>query len=586
MAADVRPRLRDRLIPVLVALTALTGIAVASAPIASAHPLGNFTVNYYSGIRVEPRAVEVLLVVDRAEIPTLQAFPDAATGQQPDGADSWRVRQCAQLAGEATLQMGGVRVPLSVTSSRLEILAGVAGLSTSRLECSLRSTGSLDVVGQSGTYRAPASSSDRVGWHEITATGNGTSLAGSDAPQLSVSKELTLYPEDLLTSPLDQRTARFEVRPGSGVVGAENSVAGLSSSPLRGLDRFTNSYTDLVSRTTLTPGFALLAIVLSMLLGALHAFAPGHGKTLMAAYLVGREGTWRQAAVIGVSVTVTHTLGVLLLGIALSAAALAAPEQVYPWLGLISGVLLAAIGATLLRSARNGHVHGPGGHTHGPGGHTHGASEDPGRASPVVALVGVGPASGGVSTLASAWVGSGHELERRLEHELEGAHGHGHEQHALGHDHGHEQHGHGHEQAHGHEHPHAHGHEHGQSYPLAKPSRRGSWRLAAVGLAGGLVPSPSALLVLLGGIALGRAWFGALLVLFYGIGMASALVGTGLLLVLARDRFEQWSALRPNRPALPGQVVALRLTHALPTLTAIAVMTVGAWIAIRSVMTI
>ena len=100
------------------------------------------------------------------------------------------------------------------------------------------------------------------------------------------------------------------------------------------------------------------------------------------------------------------------------------------------------------------------------------------------------------------------------------------------------------------------------------------------------MPSPSALLVLLGGIALGRAWFGALLVLFYGIGMASALVGTGLLLVLARDRFEQWSALRPNRPALPGQVVALRLTHALPTLTAIAVMTVGAWIAIRSVMTI
>jgi len=108
--------------------------------------------------------------------------------------------------------------------------------------------------------------------------------------------------------------------------------------------------------TTLTPAFALLAILLSVLLGGLHAFAPGHGKTLMAAYLVGREGTWRQAAVIGVSVTVTHTIGVLLLGIALSAAALAAPEQVYPWLGLISGILLAGIGVTLMRSARNNHL--------------------------------------------------------------------------------------------------------------------------------------------------------------------------------------------------------------------------------------
>jgi nickel/cobalt transporter (NicO) family protein len=116
--------------------------------------------------------------------------------------------------------------------------------------------------------------------------------------------------------------------------------------------------------------------------------------------------------------------------------------------------------------------------------------------------------------------------------------------------------------------------------------RRPNWRLAAVGLAGGLVPSPSALLVLLGVIALGRAWFGALLVLFYGIGMTAALVGTGLLLVLARNRFERWSYLRPEPRALPGQVLALRLTRALPLLTALAVTCIGAWIAIRSLMTI
>ena len=571
--------LRRRLLPALTAAAAMTGIAIASAPAASAHPLGNFTVNYYSGIRVESHAVEIALVVDRAEIPTLQAFPDAKPGGQPEGADAWRARECALLAGEATLQIGGSRVPLSVTSSRLELLAGAAGLATSRLECTVRTNRSLDVVGQSVTYHA-ATTSGRVGWHEVTAVGNGTTLAGSDVPRSSVSKELTLYPQDLLTSPLDQRTARFEVRAGSGLVAAVTAAGSLSSSPLRGLDSFTNAYTNLVSRTKLTPAFALLAIVLSMFLGGLHAFAPGHGKTLMAAYLVGREGTWRQAAMIGVSVTVTHTIGVLLLGVALSAAVLAAPEQVYPWLGLLSGILLAGIGVTLLRSARSGHIHGPGGHTHGPGGHTHGpaghthSADDEGTSvAPVAALVGAGPVSGRLWVLTSspAYGDGGHEREHvhHLHHDHDQDH---HDEHLR------------HEPTHVGQH--SHSHEQVPSPPPLRRFRRGNWRLAAVGLAGGLVPSPSALLVLLGGIALGRGWFGALLVLFYGIGMAAALVGTGLLLVVARDRFERWSVMRPGSRELPGVVIALRLTRALPILTAVAVIGVGGWTAIRSLMTI
>ena len=590
----MRLSLRHRMLASLATVAALAGIAVAAAPAASAHPLGNFTINYYSGIRVEPHAVEIGLVVDRAEIPTLQAFPDAAAGRQVAGADAWRASQCAQLGREATLQVGGSHIPLRVTSTRLEILAGAAGLATSRLECTLRTSRSLDVVGQSLSYRA-ATTSGRVGWHEVTASGNGTTLAGSDVPQSSVSKELTRYPVDLLASPLDQRTARFDVRAGSGLVAAETAAGALSSSPLRGLDRFTNAYTDLVSRTHLTPGLALLAILLSVLLGGLHAFAPGHGKTLMAAYLVGREGTWRQAAVIGVSVTVTHTIGVLLLGVVLSAAVLTAPEQVYPWLGLISGILLAGIGLTLLRSARTGHVHGLGGHSHGPSGHTHGAGgqththgdgghthgagghthgADGGRyaTDPLAALVGASTASGRLfaPTPSPLPGGGGDELERA------GVLGHRHEP------------SHEHEPSHAHEHEplHAHAHGHAQATPRARRFRRGNWRLAAVGLAGGLVPSPSALLVLLGGIALGRAWFGALLVLFYGIGMAAALVGTGLLLVLARDRFERWSTQRSEPRALPGQVVVLRLIRALPVLTAVAVIGIGAWVAVRSLMTL
>ena len=85
------------------------------------------------------------------------------------------------------------------------------------------------------------------------------------------------------------------------------------------------------------------------------------------------------------------------------------------------------------------------------------------------------------------------------------------------------------------------------------------------------------------------SWWGtdrALLVLSYGIGMAAALVGTGLLLVLARDRFERWSVMRPGSRELPGVVIALRLTRALPILTAVEVIGIGGWIAIRSLMTI
>jgi nickel/cobalt exporter len=565
----------------------MAGLSLLTAPAASAHPLGNFTVNYYTGIRAEPSAVVLDLVVDRAEIPTLQALPDAKIGQQPAGAEDWKARECAALAAQAVLTVGGRPQTLSVTFTRLEVLPGAAGLATSRLECTAGTPANLDTVGSTVTYEA-APTGGRVGWHEVTARGEGVTLVDSTVPADSPSKQLTAYPQDLLSSPLSQRTATFTVRAGSGQTAEAKPAGPMSSSPIYGLDRLTTVYTGLVSRTSLTPGYALLALLLSIVLGAMHAFAPGHGKTLMAAYLVGREGTWRQAAVIGISVTVTHTIGVLLLGIALSAAAIAAPEQVYPWLGLISGVLLTVVGLTLLRSARGGHNHGPGGHTHGPAPHSHGPEGHiHERSAPQTARQTLTARKPRPSLLTVAAAAPRTERDRDHDHDHghDGpVHDHGHD--GPVHDHGGPVHDHGHDQGQGNGHNHAPDHDH--SHDVVESSRRrrrgmlSTGRLAVVGLVGGMVPSPSALLVLLGGIALGRAWFGAILVFAYGAGMAAALVGTGLFLVAARDRLERWNGQRTGR-ALPGQAVVLRWTRRLPVLTAMTVIVAGLWIAVSSV---
>ena len=78
-------------------------------------PLGNFTVNYHSGIHVGPTTIDIDVVVDRAESPTLQAFPDAASGQRPAGADTWRVKECADLAAAAQIRVADQLQALGVT---------------------------------------------------------------------------------------------------------------------------------------------------------------------------------------------------------------------------------------------------------------------------------------------------------------------------------------------------------------------------------------------------------------------------------------------------------------------------------------
>jgi ABC-type nickel/cobalt efflux system permease component RcnA len=301
---------------------------------------------------------------------------------------------------------------------------------------------------------------------------------------MSRSSRLTAYPNDLLQSPIDQRSASLSVRPGGAAV---DRLPARLEAPVRalprGIDGPTRAFTSLVARHHLSVGFAFVALALAIVLGAIHALAPGHGKTVMAAYLVGQRGTMRQAGLIGLTVTATHTAGVLALGLALSASSLVAPERLYPWLGLASGALLAVIGIGLLSRAVRA---------------------------------------------------------RRYRHE----------------------------------HHHGHHHHHPVVEDVAPVRTRA---LVAMGFAGGLVPSPSALVVLLGAMALGRAWFGVVLVIAYGLGMAGTLTAAGVLLLRARG------ALDRRRGRVRGLA---RVASALPLATSSVIVVVGLALAARGVVAI
>lgn len=493
----------------LFAVGALTvAITAVLGGVASAHPLGNFTVNTYSGIQVAERELRVDYVIDMAEIPTFQAR--AAVDTNGDGQltstefEAYAASACKSSTGGMTASVSGATVALAVDRSRAEQRPGQAGLPTMRISCALSGAVKSLRTGSVITY-ANHNFDGRIGWHEITAIGDATTITSADVPARSTSARLTAYPKDLLKSPLDVRSARLVVRPGGPASGPVADRGPTSVLP-RGVDAATTAFSAFVGRRHLGLGVGLAAVALALLLGAVHAVAPGHGKTVMAAYLVGRHSSLRSALTVGATVTATHTTGVLVLGILLSVSSAFAPEQLFPVLGLVSGLMLVGIGAWLLRGALRG---GTAGHSHGPGHHHH---EHPHADGP--------------------------------------AHGHSHADEPT--------------DDHPHEHPHPHPH-----VPTAVPSRRS---LVVMGLAGGMVPSPSALVVLLGAIALHRAWFGVVLVVCYGLGMAATLTMAGLLLIRGRSWLDRrqparWSA---------------RFARALPVGTAGLITLVGLGLALRA----
>ncbi len=465
----------------LVAIGVVAAHLVLTAAPASAHPLGNFTVNRYTGILVSPQGFTVDHVVDLAEIPTAQL------GDRINDLPLLAERECTTSSRGLTLTASGSAVPLSLKDASATTQAGEGGLPVTRITCAFTAQAELEageVTFEDTT--APGA----VGWREVTALGDEMTLSSSDVPAQSISDRLTSYPDNLLESPVSVETAALTITPG-GPAGALPGVGDDDAPAAADTNWLSAKATSLVANGGWIA--AGLALLLALVLGAAHALSPGHGKTVMAFYLSQRgDSSLRSALSVGGAVTLAHTGSVLFLGLLVSLSSAFVPARLYPWLTLLTGLLIVALGIYLLLRLRAGgehdHSHG---HGHGGHGHQHGHG-----------------------------------------------HGHGHE-HAHGHQHGHD-HGHDHGHAHGHDRDHQHDHQPLPSGAVAlatsnaterAPSETtpGRWGVWVMGLVGGLVPSPSALLLLLAAVAIGRAWLGMLLVLAFGIGMALSLAAVGLL---------------------------------------------------------
>ncbi|MFD7110015.1 nickel transporter [Streptomyces microflavus] len=541
------------------ALTTMTLAALAStvsAPAATAHPLGNFSVNHHTGLVLRPDRIDARVVVDRAEISALQERPAVDSDQDGTISDTearaHAERTCSDLSRRLHLSVGGTRANWRQSSATLVYENGEAGLRTSRLTCDL--TAPADLTEPADIRAESHYDTQRIGWHEMTATGQGVRITQADVPATSTTRELRRYPQDPLASPLDQRTAALRSEPGQGAGALPAAAADLPGAGVAGevLAKVTGAFDALVGAREITLPVGLLALLLALVLGASHAAMPGHGKTIMAAYLAGRRGTRRDAVTVGATVTLTHTAGVLVLGLALPVSTHLAGEGVLLWLGAASGLLVTGIGLWLLlgavrgRPQHNHHHHGHvGHHDHD---HHHSHDHDYGRPhhhhhGPATQVpTPAGPPSGelrGNSTVATLAPP---------------------------------------DNDHHHDHDHDHHDPAGTSTAPGKARRTSRTGLIGMGIAGGLVPSPSALVVLLGAVALGRTAFGVLLVIGYGLGMAATLTLAGLLLVRLRERIESHDRARTLR----HHPLLRKLVRTGPVITSLLVVAVGLGLTLRA----
>ena len=482
----------------------LLSLCLWLAPRGFAHPMGNFSVNHYSKISLERDGIRVSYIIDLAEIPTYQELQQGnVTANVSDPAVTRFVAsRGTEFAQGLSLLVDGRRLPLRLLSSQVIFPPGAGGLPTMKMGFVYQAAyppatdhSSVGLEYSDNNYPGHA------GWKEIVAVGPAAKLISSSVPQTDRSAELSNYPTDLLNSPpqdlsaaiqfhypaalnvsnkpndLSSRLSRLP-RPAVGpAVEPERSgverpavsklvpkpafLATPAAAPTASLHLQANqqstprsAFTELITTRSMSLWFLITAAFIALGLGALHALEPGHGKTIVAAYLVGSRGTARHAFLLGLIVTASHTAGVFALGaITLYASRYIVPEQLYPWLGVFSGLTIAGLGGYMFLRRWSGldldHAH-TSGQLHS---HWFSSSSKSTAAAPAPA-------------------------------------------------------------------------ENGKSVSL--------YQLFALGITGGIIPCPAALVVLLSAFALHRVGLGFFLITAFSLGLASVLIGFGMLMVYGR----------------------------------------------------
>jgi ABC-type nickel/cobalt efflux system permease component RcnA len=512
---------------------------VTAIPVALyAHPMGNFSISHYAAIHIGRDNVELNYFVDMAEIPTYQEIQRTGIIAKEGDASiaPYLVQESAALSQGLLLEIDGKPVRLRAVNRGVLFTPGAGGLPTMKLEFVYRAEfKNLNSMAHEIHY-LDTNFTGHSGWKEIVVTrGDGVALAKSSAPAVDRSSQLSNYPTDLLNSPpqdlqadiafmisspvsAPQVTGRRSAteRVSESAVGVYTSSSGANgegtASPIArsgaaspaslSIEQVSNSvsgssqaeptvhlqankqltprskFTDLVSGRQMSFWFLLSAAMIAAGLGALHALEPGHGKTIVAAYLVGSRGTPRHAILLGMIVTAAHTVGVYVLGvITLYASRWIVPERLYPWLGIISGLMIAGLAAYLFLRAWTGISED---HRHEPGelrSHWFESLVKPRflESSTTTTLAKESQTAG----MPTATIGT----------------------------------------------------------PTAEIPLR---QLLTLGITGGMVPCPAALVVLLSALSLHRLGLGLFLIVAFSLGLAAVLIVVGLLMVYARRFMARW----------------------------------------------
>ena len=509
-----------------ISLSVLAAIGLLIFPAyAFAHPMGNFSISHYSGISISGGFLEVRYLIDMAEIPTFQEMQQNGFAARTDDPrlPEYLSAQAVAFAQGLRVKLNGRALPLGVVSRDVIFAPGAGNLPTMKFGVTYRAQIEIDCAATPCQLDYEDTNfPGRAGWKEIVvAPDRAVSLIRSAAPDRDRSEQLSNYPTDLLNNPPQLLQANFvftataaqanatathiaAARSGSfargpraastkdapasvnaplKIVPAAGAVSGI---PLKANQQATprNAFTELIATKQVGFGIALLAALIAAGLGALHALEPGHGKTIVAAYLVGSRGTARHALLLGMVVTISHTAGVYLLGgITLYAQKYILPDRIYPYLGVLSGLLIAGTGCFLF-------------------------------------------------------------LQRYLGGEF--AHSHGTDISASA-----------------------------EAPTTEKPERRGrvsARQLLVLGVTGGMVPCPAALVVLLSAVALHRTGFGLYLIVAFSIGLAAVLIAMGFVAVYAG---RMMSRLPFDAPLVQRW---------LPMASALMISVLGCGIAVRSLM--